>query len=185
MSTRIIHTTCLIFLISLPILFSSMLWISASKSYILVIIVVKKSKYASTQSLKATCFCADFFEFKSFVWSLQIILCWMCAFQILKSLNTSQMGALNLRYLYNPVVHSLSGQVRRGVGADPAKRLVKVIGSWYTQGDVFVTLQNRLPEERRRWGRGRPGTAPPSPTRKATAETRGRIFWAGDWPGGG
>lgn len=98
-----------------------------------------------------------------------------------------EIGSLNLRngtFLLE-LCGSVGVQFRKELGADPAKKMVKMVGSWHAQEVVSVMLQNRLPEEWRRWGRGRPGTAPASPTGKAAAEARGRILGAGDRPGGG
>lgn len=98
-----------------------------------------------------------------------------------------EIGSLNIRngtFLLE-LCSSVGVHFRKGLGADPLKKMVKMVGSWHAQEIVSVMLQNRLPKEWRRWGRGRPGTAPASPTGKAAAEARGRILGAGDRPGGG
>lgn len=65
-----------------------------------------------------------------------------------------------------------------------ARTLLTTFVGWCAQDPVFLMLQNRLSEEWWWRGRGRQGTAPPSPAGKAASEAGGRVLGTGDRPGG-
>lgn len=163
-----------------------MLWVSVSKVYKLVLGLVKTT-YANVVSEGNLLLCR-FLNLSCLFdhCTLSSVDIGLVLFRSVKVWKL-EIGSLNVRngtFLLE-LCGSIGVQFRKRLGADPAKKMVRMVGSWHAQEVVCVMLQNRLPEEWRWWGRGCPGTASASPTGKAAAEARGRILGAGDRPGGG